>query len=170
MWSRRARVSGPRQPVRRRRQLVAFLERCQPGADDVRQRAARRRSRLRAPRRAAAGQQPGERADAQTIQPHSSRLQGVAPCRERVPPALPTASISPYAQAEACAAALTLRLGAHFATHPASCQSPASCRQRFLEAGRLAAFSVVVHLRLLRSGPRFTPDNTGCYRPITHRI
>jgi 2-dehydropantoate 2-reductase len=43
---------------------------------------------------------------------------------ERVPPALLTASISPYAQAEVCAAALTLRMGAAFAIRPASFQSP----------------------------------------------
>jgi uncharacterized membrane protein len=42
---------------------------------------------------------------------------------ECVPPALLTASISPYAQAEACAVALTVPLGASFATRPARRQS-----------------------------------------------
>jgi 2-dehydropantoate 2-reductase len=48
----------------------------------------------------------------------TTRATGLPAALERVPPALLTASISPYAQAEVCAAALTLRLGASFCHSP----------------------------------------------------
>jgi hypothetical protein len=69
---------------------------------------------------------------------------------ERVPPALLTASTSPYAQAEVCAAALTLRLGASF------CHSPGELSATISRVGRVRRILRRGYLWLLRSGPRFT--------------
>lgn len=64
---------------------------------------------------------------------------------EGVPSELLTASISPYAQAEVCAAALTLRLGASFCHSPRELPvTPGAVGDDFSKLEGRAAFSVVV--------------------------
>src|SRR4051794_33978572 len=58
---RRLQGARPRQPLRRRRELLPVVERGEPGADDDRQRAARRGPSARAARRADSGERSDQR-------------------------------------------------------------------------------------------------------------